>query len=414
MNAPAGNPTAAAPIRPGGGAAPGSTLAPAAARDALEAWLEAHAWASRDPYDALTSPFLRPLFGVRPLARAALQAVKRSPVDLRPWLGIRPAVYTKSLSDLASAYVLLHRLRGDERDRARARDFLARLRARRLSDFAGNCWGMDLPYVSRFATATPAMPNLFQTVNAAMAFLDAHAAWGDDADLASALGAVEFIEKGLGRLEDGERVAWRYYPGQDAVVYNVNALTGALLARLAHATGREDLADLARRTFAFVAAAQNDDGSWWYARGPAGRWIDGFHSGYVLESLAIAHRLDGGYGVEDVLRRGAAHYLATMFTPADIPRYTDRDTYPIEVQNCAQAILTLARLAPFLPEARTRAPRVASRVIENLFRVTRRAPHAEGYFMMSRGRWFTNRLPAIRWGQAPMLLALAHLETMER
>jgi len=387
---------------------------PAAARDALETWLESRAWASYDPYDGLTSPLLRALYGVRPLARVALQVVKRSPVDLRPLLGIRPAVYTKSLSDLAAAYVLLHRLRGDERDRARAREFLTQLRARTLPGFPGACWGMDLPYVSRFATATPAMPNLFQTVNAAMAFLDAHAAWGDPADLTPALEVVEFLERGLGRLQDGARIAWRYYPGQEALVYNVNALTGALLARLAHTTGREDLADLARRTFAFVTAAQNDDGSWWYAHGPAGRWVDGFHSGYVLEALAITHALDADYEVEAALWRGATHYLAAMFTPDDVPRYTDRATHPIEVQNCAQAIQTLARLAPFVPEARARAPRVATRVIEQLFRITCHAPRTEGYFMMSRGRRLTNRLPAIRWGQAPMLLALAHLEAMNR
>ena len=140
--------------------------------------------------------------------------------------------------------------------------------------------------------------------------------------------------------------------------------------------------------------------------------MDGFHSGYVLESLAIG--LDAGHDVERALQRGAAHYLTTMFTPDDIPRYTNRTTYPIEVQNCAQAIQTLARLAPFVPEARTRAPRVAARVTEQLFRLTRHAPRTEGYFMMSRGRLFTNRLAAIRWGQAPMLLALAHLDAMER
>ena len=102
-----------------------------------------------------------------------------------------------------------------------------------------------------------------------------------------------------------------------------------------------------------------------------------------------------------------------MLTPDHIPRYTHCSTDPNDVQNGAQPIQTLARLAPFVPEARARAPRVAARVIEQLFRVTLDVPRTEGYFVMSRGRYFTNRLAAIRWGQAPMLLALAHLEAME-
>jgi hypothetical protein len=97
-----------------------------------------------------------------------------------------------------------------------------------------------------------------------------------------------------------------------------------------------------------------------------------------------------------------------MFTSDDTPRYTSRATYPIEVQNCAQAIQTLARLADLLPEARQRAGRVAARVVAQLFLPRR------GYFLLSRGRTFRNALPAIRWGQAPMFLALAHLASLDR
>jgi hypothetical protein len=37
-----------------------------------------------------------------------------------------------------------------------------------------------------------------------------------------------------------------------------------------------------------------------------------------------------------------------------------------------------------------------------------------GYFMLSRGRLLVNRLPAVRWGQAPMLLALLSTQAAER
>ena len=391
----------------------GPDTAPPSVARALERWLAEHAYASCDPYDALTSPLLRPTMRIPLLARTCMQIVKRSPVDLRPLLGIRPAVYTKSLSDLASAYFLRTRM-GEPGAAARARSFLDRLRDRRLPAVAGSAWGMDLPYVSRFVAATPETPNLFQSVNAANAFVDAWDLEQRPADLEIALGFVEFLETGLGRLEEShERIAWRYYPGQDACVYNVNALVGALLLRLARATRRNDLDDLGRRTLRFVAAEQNVDGSWPYARGPRGRWVDGFHTGYVLEAFLAAEQA----GVSDFVaarERGVRFYVECLFTPEGLPRYTAESTHPIEVQNCAQAIQTLAKLAACDGAYLKRAHTTASAVIRALFRWTRREPEPAGYFILARAGSIPNRLPAVRWGQAPMLLALAHLEAAAR
>ena len=85
----------------------------------LTRWLERHGVASWDPYDGLTAPIFRSVRRSRFRARTCLQAVKRSPWNLRPWLGIRPQVFTKSLSDLASAHLLLYRLDADPRHRER-------------------------------------------------------------------------------------------------------------------------------------------------------------------------------------------------------------------------------------------------------------------------------------------------------
>lgn len=379
---------------------------------ALERWLEEHAYASYDPYDALTSPLLRPAVRTPFVARVCMQIVKRSPLNLRGLLGIRPAVYTKTLSDLVSTYALRAQ-HGDSGARERARHFLGLLRERRLAGIPGIAWGMDLPYVSRFAVATPSTPNLFQTVNAAVACLDAWDVEHRDEDLELALGSVEFLERGLGRLEDGaETLAWRYYPDLDARVDNVNALVGALLLRLGRCTERADLADLGRRTLRFVAAGQNADGSWYYAREHSGHWVDGFHTGYVLESFLEAV---GGGEVEfaTALQRGVNFYLERLFTPAGLPRYTADALFPIEVQNAAEAIQVLAKLSMAGYCTWTRVQEVAGAVIGSLFTWTRRGAEPAGYFVLARGRHVANRLAAVRWGQAPMLLALTHLAIAE-
>src|SRR3954453_14751185 len=71
---------------------------------ALEAWGAARAWRGADPYDGLNARragrLRRHPLGLRVLT----QAVKRSPVDLRPALGIPPADDAAALGAVASAY----------------------------------------------------------------------------------------------------------------------------------------------------------------------------------------------------------------------------------------------------------------------------------------------------------------------
>src|SRR6266516_910004 len=58
---------------------------------AIRRWGEAHDWRGYDPYDALNSPISPFLTLGTGLGRRVLtQAVKRSPVNLRPLLWIRP------------------------------------------------------------------------------------------------------------------------------------------------------------------------------------------------------------------------------------------------------------------------------------------------------------------------------------
>src|SRR5438067_2361972 len=74
----------------------------------IRRWGEARDWCGYDPYDALNSPFEPLLTLGRPLGRRVLtQAVKRSPINLRPALRIEPTWNAKALALVASAYARL-------------------------------------------------------------------------------------------------------------------------------------------------------------------------------------------------------------------------------------------------------------------------------------------------------------------
>jgi hypothetical protein len=81
--------------------------------------------------------------------------------------------------------------------------------------------------------------------------------------------------------------------------------------------------------------------------------------------------------------------------------YSDR-RYPLDSQCTAQAIETFARLSCLDRESLGRAYQVARWAIANFRR-------RDGFYIYRRGRFFTNRLVAIHWGQATMLAALGSL-----
>jgi hypothetical protein len=81
----------------------------------LEKWLEGHNYKAYDPADGLTS-FLRPLtFGNLCLDRLLQQLIWRSPVNLRPLLGVKPLDSFIGRGYIARAYLIMLKLSGDDR-----------------------------------------------------------------------------------------------------------------------------------------------------------------------------------------------------------------------------------------------------------------------------------------------------------
>ena len=102
-----------------------------------------------------------------------------------------------------------------------------------------------------------------------------------------------------------------YLPGDDTPIHNANMLVAALLARLGRLTGREDFADAARAAVHYTVNRQRADGAWPYGEQPHLTWVDGFHTGYVLDCLLTC--IDAGVGgqaAERAWRRGLRYYAA--------------------------------------------------------------------------------------------------------
>ena len=120
-------------------------------------------------------------------------------------------------------------------------------------------------------------------------------------------------------------------------------LVAALLGRLARCTGRTDFADAARAAVDYTVSRQRPDGSWRYGEQPYLQWIDGFHTGYVLDCLlAYVESELGGEAAERAWHRGLRYYVTALIDRDGTPRYTPSTRHPIDGQCAAHSAIDSA------------------------------------------------------------------------
>ena len=354
----------------------------------LEAWGRQRAWAGADPYDGLNAtrvphPLTQSVLGKRVLT----QAVKRSPVNLRPLLGVPPGRSPVTFANLATAYALNGFL-PDETARVRCEDALRELEGLRSPGFDEPCWGYHFDVQTRVFFYPAHSPNTIATSYAGRALLDARRT-------GKAERVGEFFLRHVPQTDDPPGAYFGYLVGDRTPIHNASMLVCALLARLAAVTGRADFAQAAERGVEWTVERQRADGSWPYGARAGLEWVDGFHTGYVLESLMACR--DAGLAVDSAaLESGLDYYESRLFLPDGTPRYLPDSTWPVDVQCAAQGIQTLA-IAGRLEVAR----RVVEWAIANLQR-------RDGAFIFQRRRLWANRVAHMRWAAAPMAMALAH------
>ncbi len=376
-------------------------------QQAIENFLEANGYESYDPYDGLKSQLAGKFVGKNQFSsRLWQQVIRLSPIGIRSLFGVQKMAHTKAISDFASAYSMLNSLSPTEiHSKEKALFLLEWLFKLNSPSSFGTGWGLRFPFVTRFISADEQTCNIFQTINAIHAFLDGYRAFGDPRYLEFALQGFEFAEKDIGYTDHGNYMVWNYWKGLDTEIYNVNGLMIGLTARLFSVTRDNRYVEFSRKLCAFVDCSQNQDGSWFYSADQRGKWVDGFHTGYILEGLCRAVSL-GVIDIEDgPLRRGSKYYLDNMFDNDHLPKYLSSSTYPIDVQNCAQAIQTLVFLA-----------RMKLCSMDQVFSVLKSVDSAlwnkQGYYNYYKTRLFTYKTPMHRWGTGPMFLALTYVKTL--
>ncbi|MBO6580993.1 MAG: terpene cyclase/mutase family protein [Thalassospira sp.] len=338
-------------------------------RDRVLARMVADGFAGADPFDGLESSVFRASgLGRFRLARLAwLQTIKRGPEGLRKAVRIPPTVNPKTLALLSGAgkgMVLF-----DVRDR--------------LIDLQNpdGGWGYPFEWQARAFHAKRHQSNAIVTSFVVDALLQS----GMQKDHPALVHASGFVAQKLWR--DGY---FAYFDHVAAEIHNASLWAAFALYRIIGPN------DKAAQAVERVINAQQADGSWSYGTRSHHQFVDGFHTGYVLDLL---HRLraSGMHGLDNAIARGWQFYRTECFDQDGVPRsFAGRDGY-LDAHAVAQAMASLCRFGD-----RDGATRLAVWVAENLF-----DPSRDLFFAGIKKDGRPDRRNYTRWTQAWMVWALS-------
>jgi len=371
----------------------------------LKSYIEKENYRGYDPYDALLSPlFNLPLIrNSRDIRFLSQQFIKRVPFNLRSALFIKKGLNPVTLGLCISGYLDLCKSGLISIDEAESKcgGLLDKLDQLIPTGFSGACWGYDFPWQSRHFTLGPFQPSIVATGIITHALFRYYEFSKNMKAFGLCRSSCDFILNDLNRYEDADgSICFSYTPFDRYRVYNASLKGVRTLAQVYSVNKESRLFDFASKGADFVAKNQKPDGSWPYAPGNKGKWIDNYHTGYVLDCLDEYALRTGDSSWKTQVDKGFDFYVSEFFEDHCIPKFYNHETYPIDCTSAAQSILTLCRFGNT-----KKAEQVAEFMINNM-------QGESGSFYFRKYRYMTDKTPFMRWSNAWMFNALSSLLTI--
>lgn len=358
-----------------------------------------------DPYDGLASKafMAMPLLPRKKTARLIwIQFIKKMPLNMRGILKIDKGYNPKGLALFISGYSILSRLEKYQDNCVKQiEELAAKIINLSIPGYSGTCWGYNFDWQAKAFFQKRNTPTIVATSFVSNALLDAYEVTQNDDYLQAAISSKDFIINDLNRTYNkGADFAFSYSPYDKTSVFNASLLGARLLSRIYTYTKDYELISLAKKAVAYCCNFQNSDGSWFYSTLPYHQWVDNFHTGFNLECIYEYSMFSNDKTYLDHFRKGLNYYLNTFFDMQGRSSYYNNCLYPVDIHAPSQLIVTLSKSNQFM-EHKTVIDRVTNWTINHM-----QSP--KGYFYFQKKKYYTNKIPYMRWSQGWMFYGLAH------
>jgi len=276
----------------------------------------------------------------------------------------------------------------------------------REKSFDNYGWGQPFDWPSE-TVMKAGTPRATVSSQVGMAFLDLYETFHDEKYLKRAESICNLFIEDFNYTPDADGDFCFSYTTEDNYhVHNASTLAAAVLIRTHHHTGNKKYLDFGQKALRFTAKNQNQNGSWYYRAKPDKviGLIDNYHTGFVLESFidSKTYWSEGDFPFSRQLNAGMEYYIENFFTNNFEPKYRPDKVYPVDIQACAQSLLTLT-----LYLRGHKKDNVVTELLNGVLEYTlKNFYNGKGQFYY---RIYSNRKDKnsfIRWGDAWMIRAI--------
>jgi len=379
----------------------------------LENWISSQEYSSYDHYDFWSSKFGIisrelysknrclgfPIMGFLYLLDAFLPNYRM--------LFSKKDISCEALPYFARGYFRLYKIMRKNTYLVKAIRCLDLLTKKSIKTKSGIGWGLhfDWPGTTFIPKNTPCITI---TSNAVDAFLEGYKVTKDITYMEIAIKAAEFAINDLNRKNLGRVVAVSYTPICNTLAINANSFCAKMLYDVSVLSGNHRYVAFADKILGYILQQQNADGSWFYRDKSqyTNNFIDNLHTCFVLEHLYSIFLGNGNQGIKAVLEKGYSFFV-NKFINSDhsckhFYKYPNPTGIKVDIRSCAETIYCCTLLSTLFPEALNIAKQVAYWTIKNM-------QDPRGFFYFRIYRISKNKMPYMRWGQAPMFNALTYL-----
>ena len=368
----------------------------------LVEYIEAEKYMGYDPYDMLRSKLFKlpVLKNSKWIRFGAQQFGKRFPINLRPLFLISKGLNPVTLGLCIQGYANLFKVFPEKsEDYTQKINFLVDELNRLIpKGYHGACWGYDFDWEARHASIPAYQPTIVATGIITNALFSWYKISGDQRALNLCVSASSFILNDINRTYDENgNFCFSYSPFDHLCVFNASMKGARCLAQVYSVTRNEDLKAAAISAAGYVMKNQGADGSWTYSTSTSGDWIDNYHTGYILECMDEFMQSTGERSHSPGVEKGFHFYRKFFFTSEGIPKFYDKEIYPVDCTAAAQSILILIRFGN--PEL---AEKVSAWMIQNM-------QSQKGNYYFRKMKNYTVHTSFMRWSNAWMFVAGSEL-----
>lgn len=255
------------------------------------------------------------------------------------------------------------------------------------------------------------------TVWAGELFLDAYIFFKEERFLKLLRGVKDYFLHDLPREETQDSVYFYYTPKSNFKVWNASCEISSFLIQVGAFLHDENAFLLGRKGIDHIVRQQQPDGSWFYgATGPVTKYVDNFHTGFILKALFKSQQFYSSDELSKSFQIGIRYYKETLFKEVKEgirPIHYDSRYMPknsniiqdVDIRDSAMALILFSELPSDNIENLEFAREVYKWTKLNM---------KEGKTFVGEKTWlWKNKIPYIDF-QAWMLLAMAKLSKAEK